>query len=76
LWSVYVDQEVKQGNADKARNLLERALTVGLKKKGVISLLKKYLQVEKSFGSEQSVQKIIQRAKGLATSYETLEEDD
>jgi len=55
---------------------LERALTVGLKKKAVISLLKKYLQVEKANGSEESVAKIIERAKGLATSYESIEEDE
>ena len=33
LWSVYVDQETKSGNIDKARNLLQRALSIGLKKK-------------------------------------------
>lgn len=66
MWAVYIDQETKFNNIDKARNIFERALSVGLKKKAVISLLKKYLNFEKSHGSEESVAKIIQRAKGLA----------
>lgn len=70
LWSVYVDQEIKWGNIDKARNLLERALSIGLKKKAVITLLKKYLSVEKAHGSEQSVKAIIERARGMAAEYE------
>ena len=69
LWSVYIDQEIKHENVDKARHLLERALSIGLKKKSTISLLKKYLQIEKSFGTEASVAKIIERAKALASSY-------
>lgn len=49
---MYVDQEIKSGNVDKARNLLERALSIGLKKKAVITLLKKYLALERAHGSE------------------------
>ncbi len=46
-----MDQEVKSNNVDKARNLLERALSIGLKKKAVIALLKKYLSLEKAHGN-------------------------
>lgn len=63
LWSVYIDQEVKYNNIDKARNLFERALSVGLKKKVTISLLKRYLDLEKKHGNAESVERIIQRAK-------------
>lgn len=72
MWSVYVDQEIKSGNVDKARNLLERALSIGLKKKAVITLLKKYLTVEKNYGTEESANAIIERAKGIAHNYETI----
>lgn len=75
MWSVYIDQEVKYENIDKARNLLERALSIGLKKKATISLLKKYLELEKKHGDADSVQKIIERAKDMASSYENIDED-
>lgn len=42
LWTVYTDYEVKYGEVDKARNVLETALTSCTKKKSVIALLKKY----------------------------------
>ena len=69
MWSVYIDQELKYENIDKARNLLERALSVGLKKRGSISLLKKYLNLEKKWGNEASAGKILERARKMAASY-------
>lgn len=36
----------------------------------MISLLKKYLQIEKSHGTEESVSGIIERARSMATTYE------
>lgn len=41
------------------RNLFERALSVGLRKKSVISLLKKYLKFEREQGDEERVNGII-----------------
>ena len=54
LWSTYIDLEVKHsdGNIDKARNLLERALSLDFKKKKVITILKKYHQLESTYGTE------------------------
>lgn len=53
--------------------MLERALSIGLKKKAVITLLKKYLALEKAHGTEESASAIIERAKGMAQEYENLE---
>lgn len=50
---MYTDLEVKHcdGEVDKARNLMERALTLGLKKKKLITILKKYHQIEVAYGT-------------------------
>lgn len=72
MWSVYVDQEIKSANVDKARNLLERALSIGLKKKAIITLLKKSLALEKAHGTEESANAIIERARSMAEEYEHL----
>lgn len=45
LWSMYVDLEVKFGTIDKAREILERCLTIKLKRKKMITVLKKYHQI-------------------------------
>ena len=42
---MYVDLEIKNGSIDKAREILERCLTVKLKRKKMITILKKYHQV-------------------------------
>ncbi len=46
LWSMYVDMEIKAEEIDKARNLLERILALGLNKKKTKSILKKYYILE------------------------------
>jgi hypothetical protein len=65
---MYTDLEVKHsdGNIDKARNLMERALSLGFKKKSTITILKKYHQMESTYGTEESAQKILERAQKIA----------
>jgi hypothetical protein len=43
---MYVDMEIKAQQIDKARNLLERILALGLNKKKTKSILKKYYLLE------------------------------
>lgn len=69
LWSMFVDLEVKHGSIDKAREILERSLTVSLKKKKLITILKKYYQIEEVHGTPESAAKILERAKALADEY-------
>lgn len=42
---MHVDLEIKYGVIDKAREILERCLTIPLKKKKLITILKKYYQI-------------------------------
>jgi hypothetical protein len=51
---MYVDLELKHGTLDRVREIMERCLTIKLKRKKMISMLKKYHQIEKSYGTEQS----------------------
>lgn len=43
---MYVDLELKHGSVEKAREIMERCLTIKLKRKKIISMLKKYHQME------------------------------
>jgi|LakMenEpi03Aug12_release.lakeMendotaPanAssembly.Ray.scaffolds.fasta_scaffold190823_1 hypothetical protein len=56
---MYVDLEVKHGSFDKAREILERCLSVKLKRKKMISILKKYHQLEQTYGTPESAAQIL-----------------
>lgn len=51
---MYVDLEIKYGSVDKAREIFERCLTIKLKRKKMISVLKKYHQLESNYGTQKS----------------------
>ena len=51
---MYVDLEVKHGSLEKAREVLERCLTLDLKKKKMVSIIKKYYQIEEVHGTKES----------------------
>lgn len=51
---MYVDLEVKHGSVEKAREIFEKCLSLKLKRKKVISILKKYHQFEQTHGSAKS----------------------
>ncbi|KAL2923175.1 rRNA biogenesis protein RRP5 [Bienertia sinuspersici] len=63
LWSVYLDQEIRLGDADLIRALFERATSLSLPAKKMKFLFKKYLNFEKSLGDENRVQYVIEKAK-------------
>lgn len=66
---MYIDMEIKAGEIDKARNLLERILVMNMNKKKTKSILKKYYLLEQQYGSEKSAQAILNRAQLLAEEF-------
>ena len=80
---MYTDLEIKHGgdkdiDKDKARNLMERALSIfsaDKKKKKVITILKKYHQMEVGYGDEEAAERVLERAKEIAESMEKVNMD-
>lgn len=66
LWSMYVDLELKHGSLDRAREIMERCLTIKLKRKKMIAMLKKYHQIEENYGTVHSAAEILNRAQKIA----------
>ncbi|XP_065857406.1 rRNA biogenesis protein RRP5-like [Euphorbia lathyris] len=62
LWSVYIDQEIKLGDADVTRALFERAISLSLPPKKMKFLFKKYLEYERSLGDEDKIESVKQKA--------------
>lgn len=55
LWSVYIDQEVKLGEQQRVRALMERAVHTDQPAKKMKFLFKRYLQYEVEHGDDASV---------------------
>eukprot|EP00897_Mesotaenium_endlicherianum_P010416 jgi/Mesen1/9402/ME000614S08652 len=66
LWSLYLDQEIKQGDVESVRTLFERATCLSLPPKKMKSILKKYLGYEMTHGDEESVQRVKEKALAYA----------
>ncbi|KAJ3383334.1 Protein RRP5 [Entophlyctis sp. JEL0112] len=62
MWSVYLDMEVRYGDADHARRLFERSLALKLSSKKMKFLFKKYLEFEKTKGTPEGVQHVKEAA--------------
>ncbi len=62
LWSVYIDQEVKQGDEQRTRALFERATSLPLAARKVKFLFKRWLQWEKAQGGAARVEHVKERA--------------
>ncbi|XP_047264724.1 rRNA biogenesis protein RRP5 [Capsicum annuum] len=62
LWSVYLDQEIRLGNADVIRALFERAITLSLPPKKMKFLFKKYLEYEKTLGDDERMEAVKRKA--------------
>ena len=62
LWSVYLDQEVKQGDIARTRRLFDRATSLELAPKKMKFLFKKYLSFESDHGDDERVEIVKQRA--------------
>jgi len=62
IWSTYIDQEIKQGDADRIRALLERATHLELNPKSMKFLFKRYLDFERGGGDRDRVEHVKSRA--------------
>lgn len=62
IFNAYVDQEVKKGDIDRARALLERGTALSLPAKKMKAIFKKYLEVEKEHGDEENVERVKAKA--------------
>ncbi|KAM7262095.1 hypothetical protein ACFE04_021172 [Oxalis oulophora] len=62
LWSVYLDQEIRLGDADIIRSLFERAISLSLPHKKMIFLFKKYLEYERVHGDKERMEYVMMRA--------------
>lgn len=62
LWSVYLDQEVAQGDAQRVRSLFERATHLSLPPKKMKFVFKRYLDYEKAHGDAAGVEHVKKRA--------------
>ncbi|KAL7134052.1 hypothetical protein ABFS83_11G001300 [Erythranthe nasuta] len=62
LWSIYLDQEIKLGEADMIRALFERAISLSLPLKKMKFLFNKYLAYEKSTGDEKRIESVKAKA--------------
>ncbi|XP_066902538.1 rRNA biogenesis protein RRP5 [Halyomorpha halys] len=58
LWFVYVDMLVKSGSPDLARNVLERATSHKLPVRKMKALYQKWLKLEETHGTPESVQQV------------------
>ena len=62
IWSVYIDQEIKQGDIQRIRALFERATHLDLNAKSMKFLFKRYLDFERSEGDDERIAHVKQRA--------------
>ncbi|KAJ3098421.1 hypothetical protein HDU97_004005 [Phlyctochytrium planicorne] len=68
MWSIYLDMEIKNGDVTTTRRLFERSITLKLSSKKMKFLFKKYLDFEKSFGTDAGVENVKQKAMAYVES--------
>lgn len=68
LMHIYVDKEVKCGHIEQARNLFERMISSKHNVKNMRAIFKKYLEFEKSEGTEATVESVLTKAKEYTAS--------
>ena len=62
IWSVYIDQEIKQGDTQRIRALFERATHLDLNARSMKFLFKRFLEFERSEGDDERIKHVKQRA--------------
>ena len=63
LWSVYLDMEIQQGDAAVIRRLFERVTSLRLSSKKMKFFFKRYLEYEKTSGTEDTIDHVKQKAR-------------
>lgn len=62
LWSVYIDMMVKHGSQKEVRDIFERVIHLSLAPKRIKFFFKRYLEYEKKYGNEKTVQAVKEEA--------------
>jgi len=75
LWSMYIDQEIKQKNVSGVRALFDRVLQLRLSSKKSKFIFKKWLAFEKDYGDEEGAQAVKERAIAYVESLDAQDED-
>jgi hypothetical protein len=65
VWNVFLDQELRTGDKTRVRNLFERITSLKLSSKKMKFAFKRYLDFEKTEGTEATIQHV----KDLARAY-------
>lgn len=63
LWGVYIDQELRVGHHDTVRALFERVISLNLSTKKMKYFFKRYLEFEKTEGSDDTVAHVKAKAR-------------
>jgi len=76
VWKVYVDQEMKlnEGEGRRARQLLDRLVTLKLSSKKMQFVFKKYLKYEQKHGNAKKQERVKQMAREWVERKESTEE--
>ena len=71
IWNIYLDCEIKSNQGVKAiRGIFERTISLKLAPKKMKNFFSRYLNFEKDYGSEESAEKVRQKALAYATKDE------
>ncbi|KAM9323788.1 LOW QUALITY PROTEIN: protein RRP5 homolog [Gastrophryne carolinensis] len=62
IWSVYIDMMVKHGSQKEIRDIFERVIHLSLAAKKIKFFFKRYLDYEKTHGTEKTVQAVKEKA--------------
>lgn len=68
LWSVFLDQELKCGDLDHIRQLFDQITSLSIQPKKMKPFFKRYLDFEKKFGTEETVEKVKESARAFVQS--------
>ncbi|XP_028139562.1 protein RRP5 homolog [Diabrotica virgifera virgifera] len=71
IWTMYVDQLVKKGKIDEARQVLDRSVSQHLPVKSLKSLFLKYKMFEETYGNPETVQEVKEKVKELMSKIST-----
>jgi rRNA biogenesis protein RRP5 len=74
LWGVYIDQEIRAGDAASIRNLFERAIHLNLAWKKMKFFFKRYVAYETEHGTPERVEYVKQRAMDFIGGGEAVQQ--
>ncbi|XP_030842281.1 protein RRP5 homolog [Strongylocentrotus purpuratus] len=75
IWSIYLDLTIKQGDTGTSRHLFERVINLKLSAKKVKFFFKRFLDFEKKYGDESTINSVKQKAVDYVESKTVVAED-